>query len=98
MWLRGKGGVPVIGVDDHDVAGLAALHPAVRAQFHPAGDDDEDLQGRVPVVVVGADPVNVLAGPETARLAPVLVVELSVHVAARGGVHNSHRKGGVDLT
>jgi len=39
-----------------------------------------------------------VVGPETARLAPVLVVELSVRVVARGGVHNSHRKGGVDLT
>lgn len=28
---------------------------------------------------------------------PVLVVELSVHVAARGGVHGGHRKGDEDL-
>lgn len=69
MWLRGKGGVPVIRVDDHDVAGLAALHPAVRAHLHLAGDDDEDFQGRVPVVVVGADPVDVLASLEAARFA-----------------------------
>ena len=32
-----------------------------------------------------------------ARFAPVLVVELSAHVAARGGVHEARRKGGEDL-
>ena len=47
--------------------------------------------------VVGADPVGVLASLEAARLAPVLVVELSVHVAACGGVHGGHRKGDEDL-
>lgn len=87
----------VIGIDDYDVTGLAALHSAVRTHLHPVGDDDEALQGRVPVVVVGADPVDVLASLEAARFTPVLVVELSVHVAARGGVHGSRRKGGKDL-
>jgi len=47
--------------------------------------------------VVGADPVGVLASLEAARFALVLVVELSAHVAARGGVHGGHRKGGEDL-
>lgn len=82
----------------YDVAGLTALHSAVCAHLHPTGDDDEDFQGRVPVVVVGADPVGVLASLEAARFAPVLVVELSVHVAARGGVHGGRCKGGEDLT
>ena len=39
-----------------DVVGLA----------QGAGDDDEQLQGRVPVVVVGADRVDVLAGAQAA--------------------------------
>ena len=49
-----------------DVVGLA----------QGAGDDDEQLQGRVPVVVVGADRVDVLAGAQAAGGRLVDAVEL----------------------
>lgn len=85
--LCGESGVAVIGFDDRDVTGLAVLQPAVCVHLHPAGDDDENLQGWVQGVVEGADPVGVSGSLEVVRFALVLVAELSVQVAARGGVN-----------
>ena len=72
----GQRGVAVVGVDDDDVARLELVDAPRRAQLQGAGDDDEQFQGRVPVVVVGADRVDVLAGAQAAGGRLVDPVEL----------------------